>query len=299
VIIVCLLVALLCAGAGFWLGRRESNRASAPATQPALSAAEIAEQDEADEKARYQRVGKLIGLLDKEKNWLDLELNEDVLKRMAEKELALGGDGINTFQQWNGKQLQLQRLIENRMQILSEIAGLTSRRDSLNQELNEGRTPPEIEVQVRNTARYLEMQHYADEMSRQIDDLRSASDPEVESVNAAERRHDAAVAKLDEVHEELKSTLTESLRAHIEDELLADEANLKRIDQFMSITGNELGALNQQMAEYQVLQKKEKRLRQRLDVLQERITELRTFDLQGTPTPDFLRTSWPAPTDSQ
>lgn len=298
-IIVCLLVALLCAGAGFWLGRRESNRASAPATQPALSAAEIAEQDEADEKARYQRVGKLIGLLDKEKNWLDLELNEDVLKRMAEKELALGGDGINTFQQWNGKQLQLQRLIENRMQILSEIAGLTSRRDSLNQELNEGRTPPEIEVQVRNTARYLEMQHYADEMSRQIDDLRSASDPEVESVNAAERRHDAAVAKLDEVHEELKSTLTESLRAHIEDELLADEANLKRIDQFMSITGNELGALNQQMAEYQVLQKKEKRLRQRLDVLQERITELRTFDLQGTPTPDFLRTSWPAPTDSQ
>jgi hypothetical protein len=298
VVVVSGLLVALSLAAGFLLGRHESSRAAGPATQPALSAADIANQDEAAEKANYQRVGKLIGLLDRERNLLELELNEDVLKKLAEKELALGGDQINTFQQWNGKQFQLQRLIENRMQVLSEVAGAHSRLDSLARDLNEGRTPPEIEVQVRNNARYLEMQHYADEMSRLVDELKSSSDPDAESVKAAERRHDAAIAKLDEVHEELKSTLTDALNAHLESELAAADANLKWIDEYIVVTGNELGALNQTMADYQVLQQREKRLRQRLDVLSDRISELRMFDLQGVPTPDFLRTSWPR-ADSQ
>ncbi len=137
---------LLSLGFGFWLGRHEPSRGSGPATQP--SATDLAEQSEAVEKANYLRAAKQIELLDREKKVLDLELNEHVLKKMAEQEVALGGDQINTFQHWNGKQLQFERLIEDRMRILPELEGVKSRLRSLTEDLDEGRTPQEIEEQV-------------------------------------------------------------------------------------------------------------------------------------------------------
>ncbi len=142
------------------------------------------------------------------------------------------------------------------------------------------------------------MQHYVDESSRQVDELKSPSNPDAESIKAAERRHAAAVAKLEEVHEELRSTFTDVLKAHLQNELNADTAKLVRIDAYMKMTGSELGAMNQEMADYEILQQREKRLRQRLEVLQDRIDELRMYDLQGVPTPDFLRASWPPPADA-
>jgi succinoglycan biosynthesis transport protein ExoP len=230
---------------------------------------------------QYGIEGKKIELLDKEKNLLDLELNEDVLKKLAQKELALGGDSINTFQQWNGKQQQLSRLIEERMRILTEIEGYKSRRDSLARDLEEGRVPPDIEQRIRDTGTYTQFRNQVISLNIELKRLEQFEGRESAAVVETQRMKDAWQAEVDEEHEELKSTLTDGMTAALENEIKASTANLQRIDTYILQTGTELGTLNQSMGEYRVLQKKEANLRDKLDRLQDQLSEMRQFSLNS------------------
>jgi hypothetical protein len=294
IVVLCVTYAVLGAGAGFWLGRLGPAREASTVAPSVPSAAALAEQNAAAEKRNYDRVLKQIELLDKEKNLLDLELNEDVLKKLAEKELQLGSDVTSTSSSWQGKQFQLQQLIESRTRVQSEIAGAQSRRDELAHRLEQRLALPQVEAQIQNNARYAEASRFADDAARQVDDVKSQSKPDADSVNAAERRSAAAAARLGSLHDELRSTIVDALKDQADGELNADTANLARLDNLIVHVGSELGTLNQQLVDYRVLQEREKRLRGQLDAVQERLSELRIFDLQGVPSPKLLKTSLPS-----
>jgi len=290
---LCVAYALVGVSAGFWLGRhvREPARPAAPASP---SAAPVAEQNTDAAKRHYDTVVRQIALLDKERKLLELMLNEDVLKKLAEKELQLGGDGSNTSSRWDGKQLQLERLIESHTRLQAELSGMRTKRDELARRVEQRLAMPQVEAQIQNSARYAETVRYADEAARQRDDLKSQSKPDADAVTTAERRSAAATARMTAVHDELRSTIVDALKDQLEGELNADTANLAQVDTLITKTGNELGELNQAMSDYRVLQEREKHLREKLDVLQDRLSELRQFDLQGVPSPNLLRTSLPS-----
>jgi len=231
--------------------------------------------------AQFDTEGKKIDLLDKEKKLLELELNEDVIKKMAEKELALGDNAVNTFQQWNGKQQQLSRLIEEKMRIQAEVAGYASRLNSIARDLNEGRVPPDIEQRIRDTGTYTQFRSQVIQLDIELKRLQQFNGPQSAQVIETKRMKEAWQAQVDDEHEQLSSTLTEGMKAALENEISASEANQKRIEEFIKKTDDELGALNQSMNDYRVLQKRETNLRDHLDRLQDQLNEMRQFSLNS------------------
>ena len=69
--------------------------------------------------------------------------------------------------------------------------------------------------------------------------------PQSDTVIVLKQTRAAYQAKADEEHEELKSTLTEGMKAALETEIRASKANLERIQDFIDKTSEELGDLNQ------------------------------------------------------
>src|SRR5207253_1220108 len=86
-------------------------------------------------------------------------------------------------------------------------------------------------------------------------------------------------AKVDQEHEELKSTLTEGMKAVLESEIKASNADLGRIKKFIDETSGELGELNRKMDDYRIMQKKEVTLRDKIDRVEEQVRELTRFSL--------------------
>jgi succinoglycan biosynthesis transport protein ExoP len=167
------------------------------------------------------------------------------------------------------------------MRILTEIEGYKSRRDSLARDLEEGRVPPDIEQRIRDTGTYTQFRNQVISLNIELKRLEQFEGRESAAVVETQRMKDAWQAEVDEEHEELKSTLTDGMTAALENEIKASTANLQRIDTYILQTGTELGTLNQSMGEYRVLQKKEANLRDKLDRLQDQLSEMRQFSLNS------------------
>jgi len=144
----------------------------------------------------------------------------------------------------DGRKVQLSRLAEERERILGEIAGYESRRDSLARALNEGRTPPDIEQRIHDTGTYTHFRNQVIALEIELKRLEQFNGPQSAQVVEVKRMKDAWQAQVDEEHEELKSTLTEGMKAALDSEISASVANLARIDEFIkkadgSVVGSE------------------------------------------------------------
>ncbi len=115
----------------------------------------------------------------------------------------------------------------------------------------------------------------------ELNKLKKFGGTENATVIELESMRNAWQAQVDEEHDELRSTLTEGLKAALENELVASNANMERIAAFEADTNKQLGALNQAMNDYRVLAKREAVLQEKHDRLSDQLTELRQFSLNS------------------
>lgn len=224
---------------------------------------------------------KKIGLLTKERNLLKTELEEEVIRQLRSKENALGVDQVGTFLSFNGKQLQLNRVLEEKLRIQSEIAGFESRLGSLTHALEEGRTPAEVDAQIRNSGTYASYKRTVDDFDIELDSLRRNLGDHHETVIAYERRKAAFKMKLDEEREELKSVFTEGMKSELQNAITASNANLSRVDTFVRQISGELGQLNATLNDYRTLQGREHDLREKISRLEDEIRKINQFDMEA------------------
>jgi hypothetical protein len=141
----------------------------------------------------------------------------------------------------DGTKVQLSRLVEERERILSEVTGYESRRDTLAHDLDAGRTPPDIEQRIRDTGTYTQFRNQVISLDIEIKRLEQFNGPKSAQVIEAKKQKADWQAKVDEEHEELKSTLVEGVKTALESEIGASMANLARIDKFIDKADVERG----------------------------------------------------------
>ena len=170
---------------------------------------------------------------------------DDIHKQLAEKEQQLGMDAVGTSMSWNGKQFQLDRLLQEEARIRSELAGYESRAATLDGDLKEGRTPAEVEAQINNSGRYLQTRQHLDDIDIEIDALTRKYGSHHETVIAMQQRRALFQDKMDETREELKSTFSETMRSLLKNEIDAAKANAGRVGGAINQVSSDLGRLNQ------------------------------------------------------
>jgi uncharacterized protein involved in exopolysaccharide biosynthesis len=164
---------------------------------------------------QFAREAKVIELIDREKNLLDLELNEDVLKKMAEHELEISEAGVSPHLDIDDGKDMSQALSRAIVQATMEEA--------------------DASAAIKGTR---------DEAGPNDTTKPASSDPAAQRVAAA-RRH---LVVLRDAREALRK----------------DSANIEV-----------------KLNDYDVLKKREKALRQKLDTLQDRLSSLRQFSLNS------------------
>lgn len=239
-------------------------------------------------ESQSQIESKKVDLLQRESKLVEIELNEDVLKQLREKENLLGLDQVGTSLSWNGKQFQLDRLLQEQARINSELAGFRSRAQMLTRDLEEGRTPAEVETQINNSGRFLQARQRLDDIEIELDQLEQKLGSHNDLVVSLKQRKVLYQQKTDEIHEELKSTYSETLRSMLENEIAAASANAGRVDEAVNKISFDLGKLNKEMNEYRNLQDRQKELQHKQNFLREEITKIRQFTLAA----DWATAGW-------
>jgi len=171
---------------------------------------------------------KKVELLQKQLNLVRIELNEEVIKQERQKELELGTEQVGTSSTWNGAQYQLDRLMQEESKIQAELAGYTSRYKTLIGDLEDGRTPAEVEGQINNSVRYLNARQRLDDIDVELDGLVERRGEHDDLVISWKRRRQLYQQKLDETREELKSTYSETIKSMYKNEIDATQANIDR-----------------------------------------------------------------------
>ena len=175
-------------------------------------------------KDQFDIESKKVELLTHQLNSVKLELNEDVIKQERQKEMELGTEQVGTSTTWNGALYQLDRLMQEESKIQAELAGLNSRYQTLTRDLEDGRTPAEVESQINNSMRYLNARQRLDDIDVELDGLIERRGDHDDLVISWKRRRQLYQQKLDETREELKSTYAETIKSMYKNEIDATSA---------------------------------------------------------------------------
>lgn len=239
-------------------------------------------------KEYRQAEEKKLDLINREHDQVVLELNTEIIPQLRNTEQKLGGDQVGTFFIWNGKQLQLDRLLQERLRITAELAGLEGRLRYLEEDLRQGRTPAEVELQINNSGRYLQIRMRLDETNLDIGTYASRLGEHHESVVLLKQRRDRMQRMVDDTREELRGSYSETMRSMLKSEVDAGNANLERITTHIKSLGDDLGRLNKDMNEYRVLQTREQDLRKSIQEMKDDMRRLKEYSLQL----NFAEAAW-------
>jgi polysaccharide biosynthesis transport protein len=232
-------------------------------------------------KDQFEVETKKVDMLTHQLNSVKLELNEDVMKQEQQKERELGTEQVGTSTTWNGAIYQLDRLMQEESKIQAELAGLNSRYNTLTRDLEDGRTPAEVEQQINQSMRYLNARQRLDDIDVELDGLIERRGDHDDLVISWKHRRQLYQQKLDETREELKSTYAETVKSMYKNEIDATSANIGRLDQAIKAVSEQLSKLNTVMTEYRMLQERERELRTQQSKLTEEISNLNQFALQA------------------
>jgi capsular exopolysaccharide synthesis family protein len=211
-------------------------------------------------KERIKDEGR-IKLLTTQITLLQNELDQQISARISEMERDLGKDNVDIYASWNGKRMQLDQYLQEKTRIDREIAGLRQSLESLERDLTNGKTPPEVQTMLSRDGRYLGAKQRLDDMSIVVDQLKLKLGEQHEQVIANKKLMAAYQQKLDSIHEELKDEYSETYQSTLKNQIAAMNANKQVITEAISTLGNDLGKLNEKMTEYAVLKAKEGRYR--------------------------------------
>lgn len=228
-------------------------------------------------RARLTEEGR-IKLLTNQINLLQNELDQQIAARISEMERDLGKDNVEIYSAWNGKRMQLDTLLQEKTRIDRENAGLSQSLKSLNQDLADGKTPPEVQQLLSRDPRFVNAEQQVDQMDIVIGQLELKLGPQNEQTISNKKLRSAYQQKLDSIRERLKDEYSESYKSTLNNQLAAMNANALVIQDRVTTLGTELGKLNEKMTEYQVLKEKERRYRDKIAAYQtdsDRIKNLR------------------------
>ncbi|QOV87659.1 polysaccharide biosynthesis tyrosine autokinase [Humisphaera borealis] len=218
-----------------------------------------------------------VGLMTKEKRFLQLELDEEVNKQLGELESSLGSDTVEVSANYNGKRMMLDRMLQERSQINSQLAGLNAQLNGMETDVRDGRTPSEVQTLLSRDGRYLSAKQRLDDMDVEIDQLAIKLGEGHDLVVSYKKRREGYRQKLDEIREELKADYTETYRSQLRNQVNAYNANGNVIDQEIDKLSRSLGDLNNKMQRYRVLLEKERRLRDKINAMEAEIRMISQF----------------------
>jgi len=220
-----------------------------------------------------------VTLMQKERKLLQLELDEEVNKQLREKEASLGADTVEVAANYNGKRMLLDRMLQERSKINSDLAGLKSQQQGLEEDLRDGRTPPDVQQLLSRDGRYLSARQRLDDMDIEVEQLTLKYGPANEMVVAFKKRREAYQQNVDTIRAELISDYSEAFRSQLRNQINAYNANGNVIDSEIQRLSATLGDLNKAMQEYRVLQEKERRLREKINTMEAEIRTISQFRL--------------------
>lgn len=218
-----------------------------------------------------------VSLMTKEKRFLQLDLDEEVNKQLRELETTLGSDQVEVSANYNGKRMMMDRMLQERSIIATQLAGIKAQANGLEKDAAEGRTPAEVRQLISRDGRLITAKQRLDDMDIEIDQLILKIGPGHDLVIAYKKRREAYAQNATKIEEELKSEYIEALRSQYRNQLAAFEANAAVIDQEINNLGRSLGDLNKKMQEYRVLQEKERRLRDKINEMDAQIRTISQF----------------------
>lgn len=226
-----------------------------------------------------------VALMTKERRFLQLELDEEVNKQLRELESVLGADTVELSANYNGKRIMLDRMLQERSQINSQLAGLNAQLKGLEADIRDGRTPAEVQQLLSRDGRYLTAKQRLDDMDVEIDQLALKLGEGHDLVVSYKKRREGYQRKLDEIREELKADYTETYRSQLTNQVNAYNANGNVIDQETDKLSRSLSDLNMKMQQYRVLQEKERRLRDKINTMEAEIRTVSQFRVASNWSP--------------
>jgi hypothetical protein len=261
-----------------------------------------------DREAAERRIERRASLLRDELRGVEIELNEAVGRQIREVEIQLGGGGgtAGTPPAGRAKQLQFDRLLEEEARVRARVSGHRTRLQTFRRALDEGRTPPEVEVRINDNPRYVRARQRLDDLEAEQGPLPPMSRPRPDDVNlepgaltrkpdkadppgkageradpgkeggeaaaaARKQRRVAAQEKVDEIREELKSTYTEAMKEALGNEIAAASADAARVEEAVTRVGEQMAELNKLTGEYRHLLDRRQELRRRQGALADEI----------------------------
>ncbi|MDB5296305.1 MAG: hypothetical protein JWO31_2288 [Phycisphaerales bacterium] len=243
-----------------------------------------------DKYAQDQRNAEInsLNLLQIDRKSLQTDLDEGVTKQLAEYGRELGNDQVEISANYNGKRMLMERMLQERSDINSKLAGLKSQMQSLDGDLRDGRTPPEVQSRLSSDGRYLSAQQRVDDIGIELDQLRLKLREDNELIVSVKARKAAYQQNVDSIREQLKSEYAETYKATLKNQINAYEANGNVIDQTTTTLSRDLGSLNDKMQQYRILQQKEQRLRDRIATMDENIRRQTQIRLKSS----FSQAEW-------
>lgn len=186
------------------------------------------------------------------KQWRDRYARE--LSRAKERMSQLsgtlnsGGSPIN-LSRLNIREMEIGALIQAQMKAKLEATEAAAQLDSVNQSIQQGSDPSQVEQMVRMDPTVLYLRRMVDELELQLDSYKDQG-PQSRHVQTLKNQADAARAKLQRSESEARATyrnqLVDSMRSVVQSKKAEEESLSAQID----VKRTELGELSSQISEY-------------------------------------------------
>lgn len=258
--------------------------------------------------------------LKKERVLIDNELHEEVMRLVSEKEAQLGLDQVGTALSWNGKQLQLERLLREQSDVRTRLAGAQAEYNELVAARGEGTVPADIMAAADATptvqmlraelvrARLCEADAGAGPPAGGSGPTTAPADAAPADVAPAgvapakaapadaapaivvatndatvrrKQREALVVELLSEAYEEARQSVYSARLEAVKRRIVTDQANNGRIEDLIVTLSKQLGELNKVMAEYRRLQDRQQELQKKQALLNEEISKINQFRLNA------------------
>jgi hypothetical protein len=157
-------------------------------------------------------------------------------------------DADSTFNAYHGKQVQLDRLAEERARLGSRILEQQMRHEGLNPNFTRGTT--EVVTQVREQPEYLRASARLDQLESELDAMNSAGPVDAKAILVKEKQRDWWRARLDRLRKEVAAELVETLREQTASRFDALQADAQRVDRLLDEVSSELAELREKRARY-------------------------------------------------